>query len=157
MTVQQARRRIDANPRPGQIVSVASLVTVSTQQPSAGISVAFDVEVTFTRRTGALSGRDTERVASFLRRLPHAKYFEILAEGRVFSKCRFSEPGRPSKLAFVHDGVSSLEELNGSPSPEQATAAFAEEQRCAVPSSRERISERAVRAAEGCAAICRSP
>jgi hypothetical protein len=113
-------------------------VTVSTQQPSAGISVAFDVEVTYTTRTGALSGRDTERVASFLRRLPHAKYFEILAEGRVFSKCRFSEPSRPSGLAFVHEGVSSLEELNGSVSPDEPAPDFNAQQSAIVPQSAER-------------------
>ena len=119
-------------------MSVASLVTVSTTQPSAGISIAFDVEVTYTTRTGALSGRDTERVVSFLRRLPHTKYFEILADGRIFSKCRFSELGRPSKLAFVHDGVSSFEELDGVASPDQSALGFAGERRDSVPSRRER-------------------
>lgn len=136
--VESRPRHVDAHASSGQIVNVASLVTVSTRQPSAGISVAFDVEVTYTMRTGALSGRDTERVASFLRRLPQAKYFEILAEGRVFSKCRFSEPSRLSQLAFVHDGVSLLEE----PSAEHAVPDVACE-RANVSESGARVSSSA--------------
>jgi hypothetical protein len=95
---------------------MARLVIISTLELGAGVSIGCDVELIYTSTAGALSGRDTERVAAFVQSLWRQSYFEIHAEDKVFSKCRFYRNITGRSVPFVYQRVSLAEPLTGSPS-----------------------------------------